>query len=54
MQVNDRVTKNLFEEVAEAEERHIDVLEQQVELIKQVGIQLYSQKHIGEIERSTD
>lgn len=49
-QINDRVTKVLFEELATAEEKHIDLLEQQTELIKQVGIQLYSQKHIGEIE----
>jgi bacterioferritin len=50
MQINDRVTKVLFEEVAESEEKHIDLLEQQIELIKQVGIQLYSQKHIGDIK----
>lgn len=48
--INDRVTRILFEEVAESEEKHIDLLEQQLELIKQVGIQLYSQKHIGEIK----
>lgn len=45
--INDRVTKVLFEEIAEDEEEHIDFLEQQVELIKQVGVQLYAQKHIG-------
>ncbi|MDO9441410.1 MAG: bacterioferritin, partial [Beijerinckiaceae bacterium] len=49
-QVNDRVSKLLFEELAKDEEGHIDFLETQMELVKQVGIQLYSQKHIGELE----
>ena len=48
--VNDRVSKNLFEELAHDEEEHIDFLETQLELIKQVGIQLYAQKHIGKLE----
>jgi bacterioferritin len=48
--INDRVTKQLFEEVAESEEKHIDFLETQMELIKQLGVQLYSQKHIGELK----
>ncbi len=45
--VNDRVSKNLFEELAENEEEHIDFLETQLELIRQVGVELYAQKHIG-------
>ena len=45
--INDRVSKNLFEELAGDEEEHIDFLETQMELIKQVGVQLYAQKHIG-------
>jgi len=49
--VNDRVSKNLFEELAENEEEHIDFLETQIELIKQVGVQLYSQKHIGSLDK---
>lgn len=48
--INDRVSKNLFEELAHDEEEHIDFLETQLELIKQVGIQLYAQKHIGKLE----
>ncbi|GGK49880.1 bacterioferritin [Salinarimonas ramus] len=48
--VNDRVSKNLFEELAADEEGHIDFLETQLELIKQVGLQLYAQKHIGGLE----
>jgi bacterioferritin len=47
--VNDRVTKNLFEELAHDEEEHIDFLETQLELIKQIGLPLYAQKHIGEL-----
>ena len=48
--VNDRVTMNLFETLAEDEEDHIDFLESQLELIKQVGGQLYAQKHIGKLQ----
>ena len=48
--INDRVTKLLFEELAKDEEDHIDFLETQQELIRQVGIQLYSQKHIGSLD----
>ncbi|WP_029031733.1 bacterioferritin [Salinarimonas rosea] len=48
--INDRVSKNLFEELAADEEGHIDFLETQLELIKQVGLQLYAQKHIGGLE----
>jgi bacterioferritin len=48
--INDRVSKNLFEELATDEEDHIDFLETQLELIKQVGVQLYSQKHIGGLD----
>jgi bacterioferritin len=40
---------NLFEELANDEEEHIDFLETQAELIKQLGVQLYAQKHIGEL-----
>jgi bacterioferritin len=48
--VNDRVSKILFEELATDEEGHIDFLETQLNLIEQVGVQLYSQKHIGSLE----
>lgn len=47
LSVNDRVSERLFEEIAESEEKHIDFLETQLELIKQIGVQLYSQKHVG-------
>ena len=50
MAVNDRVSKNLFEKLTEDEEHHIDFLETQLELIKQVGAELYAQKHMGGLE----
>jgi bacterioferritin len=49
LSVNDRVTQNLFEKLTHDEEEHIDLLETQLELIKQIGVQLYAQKHIGEL-----
>ena len=45
--INDRVTKEMFEDIASDEEGHIDFLETQLMLVEQVGIQLYAQKHIG-------
>ncbi|MEW6435791.1 MAG: bacterioferritin [Pseudomonadota bacterium] len=47
--VRDYVSKELFDDLLKDEEEHIDFLETQQDLIKQVGIQLYSQKHIGEL-----
>lgn len=49
LSISDRVSKLLFEEVVQSEERHIDFLETQLELIRQLGVQLYSQKHIGDL-----
>ena len=49
--VGDKVSKNLFEALMADEEGHIDFLETQLELIRQVGLQLYAQKHIGEPEK---
>jgi len=49
LSINDRVSQNLFEELAHDEEEHIDFLETQLELIKQVGLPLYAQKHIGDL-----
>ncbi len=48
--VNDRVTKNLFEDLLGDEEKHIDFLEAQLTLIDQIGVQLYAQKHVGNLE----
>lgn len=48
--VNERATKNSFEKLVEDEEAHIDFLERQLDLIAQVGLQLYNQKHMGKLE----
>ena len=48
--VGDRVSKNLFEELMKDEEGHIDFLETQLNLVEQVGIELYAQKHIGGLD----
>ena len=50
LSVNDSVSKNLFEKLTADEEGHIDFLETQLELIKQVGAQLYGQKHMGGLD----
>ena len=47
--VKDYVTRDLFESILKDEEHHIDFLETQLDLIEKLGIQLYSQHHIGEI-----
>jgi bacterioferritin len=47
---NDRVSRILFEKLTSDEEEHIDFLEAQLTLVEQLGLQLYSQKHVGELE----
>jgi bacterioferritin len=48
--VHDLVTKELYDDFLIAEEKHIDFLETQQERIKQLGVQLYSQKYLGDID----
>ena len=48
--VKDYVTRDLFEKLMSDEERHIDFLETQLELIRQIGVELYAQKHMGGLE----
>ena len=48
--VKDYVTRDLFESVMKDEEDHIDFLETQLDLIKRIGIELYTQKHVGHIK----
>lgn len=48
--VGDKVSKNLFEELMADEEGHIDFLETQLNLVEQLGLQLYAQKHIGGVD----
>ena len=49
--VKDYVTRDLFEKLMSDEEHHIDFLETQLDLIKRVGLELYTQKHIGHLEK---
>lgn len=44
--VKDYVSRELFENILENEEEHIDWLETQLELIGQVGVQNYLQSHM--------
>ena len=48
--VRDYVSRDLFEKLMHDEEEHIDFLETQIDLVKKIGVELYSQKHIGEME----
>jgi len=48
--VQDYVSRDLFEELMADEEDHIDFLETQLDLVAKLGLELYSQHHIGELE----
>ena len=50
LSVKDTGSKLLFEKLTTDEEHHIDFLETQLELVRQVGVELYCQKHIGKLE----
>jgi bacterioferritin len=50
--VKDYVTRDLFEQLMHDEEHHIDFLETQIDLVARLGLELYAQHHIGEIEES--
>ena len=46
----DYVSRDLFEKLMSDEERHIDFLETQLDLVAKLGLELYAQHHIGELE----
>jgi bacterioferritin len=48
--VKDYVTRDLFEKLMSDEEHHIDFLETQLDLISRIGLELYTQKHVGGLE----
>ena len=48
--VRDYVSRDLFEQLMKDEEHHIDFLETQLDLVGRVGLELYSQSHIGGLE----
>ena len=50
--VKDFPSRDLFEELMADEEGHIDFLETQLDLVSKIGVELYSQHHIGEAEDS--
>src|SRR5215475_2555745 len=45
--VKDYPSRDLFEKLMADEEGHIDFLETQLDLVEKLGVQLYSQHHIG-------
>src|SRR5215216_1109766 len=47
--VKDYPSRDLFEELMADEEHHIDFLETQLDLVDKLGVQLYAQHHIGEL-----
>jgi bacterioferritin len=48
--VKDYVSRDLFEELMHDEEEHIDFLETQLDLVTKLGLELYAQHHIGELD----
>ncbi len=48
--VKDYVSRDLFEELMQNEEDHIDFLETQLDLVAKLGLELYAQHYIGELE----
>ena len=50
--VRDYVTRELFEQLMHDEEHHIDFLETQIDLVAKLGLELYAQHHIGELDES--
>ena len=48
--VGDYVSRALFDDLIQDEEGHIDFLETQLELIGRIGLELYTQKHVGGLE----
>ena len=48
--VRDYVSRDLFEKLMHDEEEHIDFLETQIDLVSKLGVELYSQHHIGKLD----
>jgi bacterioferritin len=48
--VQDYVSRDLFEDLMKDEEHHIDFLETQLDLIGRIGLDLYTQGHVGGLE----
>ncbi|HTB02933.1 MAG TPA: bacterioferritin [Bradyrhizobium sp.] len=52
--VKDYVSRDLFERLMKDEEEHIDFLETQLDLVAKLGLELYAQHHIGELDDDKD
>jgi bacterioferritin len=50
--VKDYVSRDLFESIMKDEEHHIDFLETQIDLVGKLGLELYSQHHMGDLDDS--
>ena len=50
--VKDYVTRDIFEQLMKDEESHIDFLEKQLDLVAKLGVELYSQHHIGDVDEA--
>jgi bacterioferritin len=48
--VKDYPSRDLFKELMTDEEGHIDFLETQLDLVSKLGVELYSQHHIGKLD----
>jgi bacterioferritin len=49
--VKDYPSRDLFESLMEDEEGHIDFLETQLDLVKRIGLELYTQAHVGGLDK---
>lgn len=47
LQVKDYPSRDLFEALMADEEGHVDFLETQIDLIKRIGVELYTQAHVA-------
>jgi bacterioferritin len=52
--VKDYVSRDLFENLMANEEHHIDFLETPLDLVGKLGLELYAQRHIGEMGESEE
>ncbi len=52
--VKDFPSRDLFIELMTDEEGHIDFLETQLDLVAKLGVELYAQHHIGELDDDKD
>jgi len=49
-EIKDYVSRELFVSLMKDEEHHIDFLETQLDLVNRIGLDLYTQKHVGGLD----